>query len=1285
MNKNCKWNLLHGELIKLFMLLLAAGLLFGGQSFAQLRIVGAISGTVQDPSGAVVPGAGVVLKDEGTGIKKETVSTAEGTFFFPDLAHGLYEVTVTMPGFQTSVVSHISVQTSQTTDMRVKLVIGAPAETVTVQGVMPVLETTAQLVTTTQDLKLINELPGFGRSGALALARLQPGMGSDRYNNLPGGAMNVTVDGINNASNGWKSGGTVFYMTVPVRLGALEEISVETGGLGADSGAQSGANVKFVTRRGTNRYHGSLFYEPSSEKFNANSWSRNAQGLSRTRSRRHDYGGSIGGPLLPFGYFKEKMFFFVNFERSYAPIRSSSSVSILTPEAQSGIYSYILAGTTDQVRSVNVMDIAASKSAVTKLDPVAQTIIALNNKIPQYANKLVDTNLNTDTYEWSAENNDYAYYPTTRFDYYITSKHQFTWTWNYRHNWQAGAQRLPLPEVTRTNPFRLGYFIYAAALQSTLTPRTLNEFRYGVQHSGDSNRVVEYGPYYIVNNNPMRIGGSLPLGATVPMIDQSNTTGRHYITTMYDTVTMSRGEHNITFGFSYRKTDWNDQSEVFQVPSYSLGTPSGDSLPNTLFTSATVPGIISTALPGGPAALYNTLTGRVSRADFTRVANPETMNYDGFIFHDWARSHMGGLFAQDRWRIRPTVTLNYGLRWEMQGDIFDVRGLTASPDIKSLFGPSMKLFTPGTLSGNNDPTVEVGRQFYKPDYNNFAPNFGVAWNPNFQDGILGKFFGGSKTVLRGSYSVVVYDEGTRMASATQAGNAGKQISANLIPGQGVLPTFLTLSDIASNPVPASAFTFATTEYKQVIHQADQTFSRTISGIDPNLRAPYTINWSLGIQRELMKNTVLEVRYVGNQAHGSWRTSNLNEVNIFENGFLEQFKIAKANLDVNRANGKGNTFLNNNLPGQQALPIFEAAFGARGSMPAISSGSGFSSTSFINSLDTGAAGTLATTLATDRNYVCRMFGNTFSPCTRIDVRYDAPGVYPVNLFLLNPYVAGRMNYVDGSGWYSYNAMQVQLRKRYSYGLDWTVNYTWSKSLTNLPANSDTMSVDWTTLRNKKLDKRLSLQDIPHSFQTFGTYELPIGRGRRFLNSIAYSRFLDPLIGGWTLGSTLTVRSGTPVLLSGGFTTVNNSNNPFTGGVRLAPGVTLEQIQKMFDAQLERLVGRASATDLQRLAVDPALVGSDGRANPAYLLPNTTPGEFGQALFLRNRNDFSWNASLTKSFRIMESVRLNVFVGANNVLNHPSWGFGSTNVYSTSFGVTGAPSGSRSLNIRATLSF
>jgi carboxypeptidase family protein len=1317
--------------------LLALTILLAPGAWAQLRIVGAVSGTVIDPTGAVVANAKVILKDAQTGIMKETASTNGGTFLFPDLAVGSYVVTVSAPGFKTATLTNISVSTNQTADVKVSLELGAASETITVSGSdLQALETTSQLTATTLSPKIVTQLPVADRGNVLALARLAPGAspptgGSTRYNNLAGGAVNVTVDGINDASNGFKSGGTVFFMTVPVRLGAVEEVSVETGGLGADSGAQSGANIKFTTRRGGAQYHGSAFFEPTSERFNANNWSRNAQGLERSFSRTQNYGGNFSGPLIPFGYFKDKLFVFVNFERAFSPVRVPRTVSVLTPDAQNGIFTYVVSGTTNQFRTANVLKLAEARRLPTQVDAVTKAILDINNQIPKFATRIADGDLNRDTYTWDAENNNYAYFPTTRVDYFVTPKQQLTFTWNYRHNWQAGERRMPMPDIQRTNPFRLGYFVYSAALQSTFTPQTFNEFRYGVQHSGDTDRRAEYGDFYRFNGAPLRIVNGIlqfqnaaapapnPVSPVVPFIDQENTTGRHFITTIYDTLTMNRGQHTITLGGSLRKTAWNDVRVLYQVPTYATGTPSGDPLQASLaFTTTTLPGINNAELnsaTNSPLALYNLLTGRVASSTLQRVVNPETLQYDGIQEQNftWTNSLMGGLYAQDRWRIRRSLTLNYGLRWEVQGPMKDGKGLTAAPDMASILGPSKRLFAPGELSGNNNPTVEVGRIPYNTDWLNFAPNFGFAWNPSKTEGWLGKLLGDGKTVFRGSYSTIVYDEGTQFFAANLGPNAGKTINASLIPGtpgKTNLPAFYTLNDIVTNPLTPSNFAFTTTEYKKVINLADQTFLRTISGFDPNLRAPYTINYTFGIQRELWRNNVLEIRYVGNQSKLSWRTSNLNEVDIFGNGFLGEFKNAQRNLQINQAAGV-NSFQNMGRPGQVALPIFDAAFGKRGDLAAIASGNGYESTGFITNLQNGEAGVVAQTLAANQIYVCRMFGSNFSPCARPGVlpTANAPGAYPINFFLLNPYAIGannnaRLNFIDNGGWSSYNGLQMQFRQRLSQSLNWTTNYTWSKSLTNLAVDNQNQILDYLTLRDPGLNRRLSPFDITHVIQTFGTYDLPVGRGRWLSVN---NRVLNGVIGGWTLGSTFVFSSGQPIQLTGGFETVNGNgvvnnslnNNPARNGVRLADGVTLEQIQKMFDAPLTRL-NRTGVTDVQRLAVDPQLIGPDGRANPAFLLPNRTPGEFGQLLFLRDKNTFTWNVSMTKAFQIMEKARFELFAGFNNVLNHPRWAFdlqsngapnvpgtppAALNVFSTTFGVINPPAGSRSINLRATLSF
>jgi hypothetical protein len=437
---------------------------------------------------------------------------------------------------------------------------------------------------------------------------------------------------------------------------------------------------------------------------------------------------------------------------------------------------------------------------------------------------------------------------------------------------------------------------------------------------------------------------------------------------------------------------------------------------------------------------------------------------------------------------------------------------------------------------------------------------------------------------------------------------------------------------------------------------------------------------------------------------------LNEVDIFNNGFLQEFRNAQNNLIIHQTVGlcgqagkPACSFANSGLAGQVALPIFDAAFGARGSLTPIAVGSGYQSATFLDNLANGAAGTLASRLANDQNYVCRMFGNTFSPCARVLPTANAPGPYPINFFMLNPFVAGlangnpngRLNYVDDTGWDSYNGLQVQFRQRLSNGLNWQANWTWSKSLTNIAADNQNQSVDFLTLRDFKTTNRESLFDIRHTIQISGTYDLPFGRGKTF---DLKNRWLNEIVGGWTLGNIFVFNTGQPVQLTGGFATVNNSNNPGVQGVQLAPGVTLKQIQKLFNAKRVSLtsLNRAGATPIDFLAVDQRLIGPDGRANPAYIVPNRTPGSFGQILFIRDRNTFSWDTSILKNIQMRERMHLQLFAGFSNILNHPRWGIPNTNVFSTSFGVVSGPgyvstaggvggSYGRVMNLRATLSF
>jgi hypothetical protein len=427
----------------------------------------------------------------------------------------------------------------------------------------------------------------------------------------------------------------------------------------------------------------------------------------------------------------------------------------------------------------------------------------------------------------------------------------------------------------------------------------------------------------------------------------------------------------------------------------------------------------------------------------------------------------------------------------------------------------------------------------------------------------------------------------------------------------------------------------------------------------------------------MKDTVLEVRYLGNRGNNLWHTFDMNEVNVFENGFLDEFRRAQQNLSINVANGLTG-FANNGLPGQSALPIFDAAFGARGAQPVLPANQAYTNGNFITDLTQGEAGRLAGRLSSSQNYICRMVGNNFSPCASRN--YSAAGPYPMNFFVLNPYaIGGSLNLVDDDGWSRYHALQMQLRRRYRNGLTLNANYTLAKNQTNIWADNATQGGNYRTLRDRDSDSSTAPFDVRHVFQTYGTYDLPFGRDRHF--RIA-NPVLDAIVGGWTVGGILTTQSGSPYRLTSGRQTVNGSDS----GVILQNGHTVEEIQSM--------VHVSPGPGFNRYWLDPKLIGPDGRANPEYLAPPTTPGEFGQFVYLRGTNIWNVDASIVKTAAIVGGTSVTVHFTIQNLLNHPVWSTFPANqgfltdvsIQSTTFGQTTNPAnGARQVYARLEFRF
>lgn len=1258
--------------IRLLPVLLALAALVGSPpAWAQIRITGGISGTVTDSSEGVLPGVTVQLTDEGTGATRETVTNASGSFQFPNLNHGTYLVRASLQGFQTAVYSKVVVESSRTTDLRVRLQVGGLEEVITVEGATPVLETTSNMISGTLNRKALEELPLIGRNvfqqarfvtGAVA----PQGTGSTHYNGMPGGVINPTIDGVNNSSNGWKSGGTSFFGTVPARLGAIEEVTIETAGQGAEGGAQGGVNLKFVTRRGTNQYRGSVFEQHRNEAFNANSFFNNARELPKNKLRRHDFGGNFGGPLLPGTRFRDKVFLFLNYEQEYIPQTQTRTQTLLTAEAEQGIFRYQTAA--GEQRTVNLLQIASQNGFPSTMDPIIANILAKHREARQYGSINSTNNLRTEELAWIEPQKQINYYPTARMDIQLTPNLAWMGSWNLYRQDAQGRRMWPFPDYPKQlNTFVASWWITSTGLNWSINSNAHNEFRYGIQHSGDTIPGRERELFALngtLNGLPARFPNSMapPLNISPLANNAAPITGRHYITTLTDTLTVIRGNHTFKFGGTLRLTDWRDTSldapgsaGFLGLPLYNLGSPTGDPV-QSIFNATSIPGIQNADL-ATVYAHYALLTGRISSVQTGRILDPATLQYSDQVYREnWTAMNMGGVYAQDQWRMTPNFTLNYGLRWELSGAQHSKLSNANFPDVANLYGPSTALFQPGVLNGVVNPTITRGKAATKADLNNIAPNVGFAWLPMAQDGLLAKIFGkGQDSVVRGGYSRTYYDEGTNMFAFNAGSNPGLGQSLLLQPGIGFAPGALTLQ------TPLPPFVAFPLEYKEVFPQSDFTFSNAFRTMKGDLQTPYVHSWNIGIQRQIMKNTVIEARYVGTRGENVWRTFNVNEVNVFENGFLQEFRNAQQNLAISQAAGV-NSFANRGLPGQVPLPILETAFGARGAQPALSAAQGFTNGGFITNLQQGTVGALANSLGGNANYVCRMFGNTFEPCTRLG--YNAAGPFPINFWYANPYAGSQGAFlVDDDSYTRYHALQLELRRRYWAGLQMTAQYTLGKNTGDIWTDNSTQQVNYRTLRDRSLDNNVLPFDVRHVVRTFGTYDLPFGRGLRW---DIRNPVLNAIVGGWTLGGTLTAQSGTPFRLTSGRSTFNSS---FDHGVILMNGTTVEDLQ--------RAIRISSGPGFARYWIDPKFIGPDGRANPEFITVPSTPGELGQIITLRGKNTWSLDGALNKRFELPGRAQLGVHVTITNVFNHPIWstpGFlGSANITGTTFGQTTAPLG------------
>ncbi|MFZ1159145.1 MAG: carboxypeptidase-like regulatory domain-containing protein [Candidatus Sulfotelmatobacter sp.] len=1316
-------------------------------AWAQHGSEGTVTVTVLDPSGSVVQGAQLELRDLATNDVRKGETQEKGTHAFVNLSLGKYKLSVSKTGFRTEVFNGVVVQAAQTTDISAALRVGAINETVEVTGgTAPLVETTTNAIGTTIDLKQIEDLPIEGRD-LTQLSFLVPGStfvaGAGTYDGLPAIGQGNNIDGVIGSPSRMKFGGNEAPIVSP-RLESIEEMTVQTESLNLDQGfGQANMQLNFVTRRGGNAFHGRLYEDFRNSGLNANSWYNDAltsitpsNPATKNLVHLNDFGASIGGPII-----KDKLFVFGSYAERKIPGAYTTTNDVFTPAAQAGNFTYnsetvnlftlaqnYNASNPGANLPTGVLNCSASYCPGTVL-AAAQAATASGQVAPSAGG---DPNLNL--LSWQVNNAQTSYFPAVRVDYSATQKMRFNLAWNMTKDSYPGANAPDFPgsafAKTGAGNSDKSYTI-GLGFTWTLSPTLVNEFRGGFLYNVSLNA---YNAPPLSTASP-QLAWNYPTDTSTQMsgtIFYSGINTEYPVFNASDTMTWQHGAHTMNYGFSW----WREQDHYYNpslgYPVAAFGLVNGDPATNAFTAANALPGASPNQLTEAEQ-LYAILTGRMSAVSGTYAFIPQQHAYVPQIGRYNLDELIGGegLFFQDSYRMRPNFTINYGLRWDFTSEDKDLSNLYHSASPAAIYGPSGigNLFNPGVFTSDPNGLNPMLTQNAHP-YNAWnvspQPAIGIAWNPS-GNSFVGKMIGGDRTVIRAGYSLrkitepqqYVWNQATDGASFyyqsfALSPNSNPNVAGTFTPGNLSITSFnpsaSTVTSQFGIPYALSPAAYQTSEAV-----SDFTFGPSpgqlgsVNGLNPNIQQPYTQSWNLGIQRQIGQSSALEVRYVGSVSKRQWFNINPNEINIFgttsalPQSFLTQFKNAQANLAANNAStanpSYAGSFAYHGLPGQTPTPIFASAFvGGNEANPPCADGSAadYCSGPFITDLQTGQAGTMAGALAGVQGnapYFCNLVGSSFGPCANNEGFTGAGAGYPINYFQANPYAQslnGPPSYTVAEGSSNYNAMQVDFRQRAWHGLQFDANYTWSHTLGIATQNNWLGQGAVFSLRDMRLTYGPTLFDLRHVVHINGTYDLPFGRGKQFANR---SGALDRVVGGWTVGTIFTFQTGAPFLLFGGTSTFNDYGD---GGLTLT-GVTPSQLQSS--------IGKYPIAGTTNVAfINPKYLLPTGGANPTYIAPNTVPGTFGQRVWIHGPHNTYDDVSITKHFPITERLRFSLQAEMLNAFNHPTFGPGATNgganfgwnaVQSSTFGlITGGSlnpyanspnGGAREIELRANIEF
>lgn len=1244
----------------LFLLLWTTAL--HGQTAATATVVG----TVTDPSGGVVAGASVMLVEPSTGVTRSTLTNDSGQYTFVTVPPGTYRLTVSAPGFRQASVEQVKLEVAKAYTVDVQLEVGALTETVEVRAEarneLQTLDSTVGAVIQGESLL---RLPTINRSAG-ALLTLQPlvtpsrgvsdtnltgqvaGMRSDQNTfNLDG----VDATDVTSGTSGYFSGAIDWAgatPSIPIPLESIEEFRVSTTNANATFGRSSGGQVNLVTKRGTNQLHGSLYWYHQNDNLNANRWDSNRLGIRKPELKDNRFGTSLGGPIL-----RNRLFLFGNYEGRRFPRANLVTRLVPSEELKRGILRFRDA--TGTIREYNVR----------QFDPrgigLSPVVSALWAKLPAGNDPGRGDGLNTLGFTAPGDNSIRMDFGVARMDYHLGSSWRLTSTYRYATQMETALGQVDIANLTGcgkpvcpggSTPVEPRFF--STTLAGALTPRLTSETNLGYRRGWWAYRRINPFPQVPGTAAALMVAqGTLDSGIDVDTQRARSRIWRDQTYSVNQNMSWMAGKHLVQFGGQaalFRVFHERDDKVIgsLTTPVYELNASNFISISSAARPPTCGGGITTNCLQPGDVQRWNDLfaagLGMVDKGGLivTRDGNLNNQPF-GTPMRIFGRFQNYEGYINDIWRIRPTLTLTFGLTYNIQTPVTDDNGLQTVL-INADTGQELvarELYQARRRAGDQgityNPTIGYvpirqyarRKKIYDIDANNFAPRIAAAWNPQFTSGWLGRLFGDRKSVLRGGYAIT-YDRvngvGVVMLpilgvgfSQTATCNA-PTASGGCSSGTNENTAFRIGVDGDRVPIPTLA--------KPAVPIVPGIGGEALSfSIDPKMRIGKSQSINFTIQRELPGSMILEMGYVG-------RWSNQLPQNFQLNSMYLHFRDQASGQTFAQAFDGVALQLRRGTAASQVTPqpFFENQL--RG----------------LAQCNPNCTAWLAASQTV--RFVQGQVNNLVNAINAV-----RPG---------GPFYSRQVQdlFVRGSGGRAnYNAGFLSLTRRGS-NLTYTLNYTFSKTLDQYGLNQENIGVS-STPYDLDVDYGPAIFDRTHVFNAQWFYQLPFGRGKRWsLTGIA-----DKLAGGWYVGGIYTANSGLP-LLAGTHPQVFGGAQLFGG---LAAGAVPVIPQKYPNSAVTRLQVSGSVGSAGNVTATQRGSQVNLFADPAAVFNSLRQIEISRD-FRHGRNVFRglprWNLDLSLGKRTSITEGVNAVFSADfiNALNRREFADPSLSLFNpAAFGV------------------